>query len=215
MSFVRFPQKFILIFLVIILVVVAAGASLRSNVFAWQSLPLVGQLAETSKVRVFLSGQQVVTQFQITPFDQENLTKFSQSLEFGEDFVQGFTISIDDKTSDSLKDFLPLEASLKILPKEVMFSSNGWNGLSKIPLNNELFQSAYQEGKIKVEDLGGGNFQIDIENPAQVLSDATISGKLRLSEQLIKGGLWQRLSKFARISLKVGNRSVEGVATLY
>lgn len=207
-------RKLILGLLVLVLISIASGVIFQTRILSWQSLLGAENLAGKSTAKVSLSGQRVVVNFKISSFDRGNLAQFVQNLGVSDDFTKGLSVTVDEQTAKSLEGFLPQEVTLRVLPKEIRFESAGWGGFSRSTLDYKTLESAYREGKIEVIDLGGGKFEIKIENPGKVLSEATTSGKLRLSEQLTKEGLWQILSKFARIDLEVSKKVLEGSAVL-
>lgn len=194
--------------LIVVLIAVAAGVVFQTKVLSWQ-------LSGSSRAKIYLSRHKVVAEFQIAPYDRENLGKFTHTLGAGDAFAQGFSAEVDEQTAESLKTFLPIEVKMNIFPGKIDFSSNGQSSLSRLSEGSEIFQSAAGEGALKVEDLGGRNFQIEIENPKQVLSQATVSGKLRLSQSLSTSGFWQLAAKLAKIKLKVNDRFLEGTVVLW
>lgn len=207
-------SKLILVVLVVVLIAVVAGAAFQTSVLSWQSFPRAEQLTGSSKVKVSLSGQKIQAEFEIAPFDRDNLENFSRRLGVSDEFVKGVSLDIDEETAEKLEAFLPAEASMRVLPDRVEFSGNGREA-SEISIDDETLQSAALGGALKVEELGGGNFRIEIDNPKQVLSEATASGKLRLSPSLTTAEFWQLIAKVARIKLKVGGHSLEGVVALW
>lgn len=162
----------------------------------------------TSKAQVFLDGQQVVATFTVVPKDRENVEQFSRNLGLEEDFTRGIAVSLDEQSVSFLKNFLPKEINLRIRPKSIEFGA-------QLLAEDELLLSATGEGSFKVQDFGGGSFEVEIDNPEQVLSSATRSGKLRLSQGALDRSLWQMLSKLAKIKVSVDGHTLWGVVVLH
>lgn len=173
----------------------------------------VQDIVYASKAEVFIEDEQVVASFHITSKDQGDLKEFTKNLGVEGDFTKGLAVTLDRESLAYLRNFLPLETTLEIGPKSIKFGSSEPIFFGQ-GLEEKLLRSAQEEGSFKVRDLGGGNFEIEIDNPEQVLSSATESGKLKFSQGTKEQDLWQILSKLAKIKLKVGGRTIFGAVIL-
>lgn len=169
---------------------------------------------DSSKARVFIDGQKVFATFTIAPKDRESLEKFSRNLGLEEDFTKGVAVGLDEQSVNFLKNFLPKEVNLQIRPKSIEFQSQVPLGLLSQVSEEKFLQSASGDGNFKVKDLGGGSFEVEIDNPEQVLSSATASGQLKLSQEASDRSLWQMLAKLAKIKVSVDRHTLWGVVVL-
>ncbi|OGE69253.1 hypothetical protein A3J21_02960 [Candidatus Daviesbacteria bacterium RIFCSPLOWO2_02_FULL_43_11] len=104
---------------------------------------------------------------------------------------------------------------MKVRPKSIELNSQVPPDLVGKAAEEKFLQSASGDGNIKVKDLGGGSFEVEIDNPEQVLASATMSGKLKLSQEASDSSLWQMLAKLAKIKLKVDRNTLWGVVVLH
>lgn len=209
-----FQKQITLVLFAIAFVTGITLVGVQSDVLSWQQLPGVNNWIGVSSVKIHLSGQKIVAQFQIAPRDRENMEQFVRNLGVDDNFVQGVAVSVDGQTAEALAKFLPIEANLKISSRKIEFSSYRQQNIIWPLLGTEVFQSASPSGGLKVENLGGEHFRIEAENPAQVLQEAASSGRLRFSDRL-SGDFFQLASKFARIELNIDGRFLKGELVLY
>jgi len=81
-------------------------------------------------------------------------------------------------------------------------------------LRSESYQQNFADGQMSVQNLNDGGYQIEIENPNSVALGLVNSGQIKFSSQLDDSGLWQLISKFARIRLRVADHLLKGVVEL-
>ncbi len=174
----------------------------------------VQNIFDNSKAQVYIEGGKLAATFNIAPKDRESLEKFSRNLGLEEDFTKGVVVGLDEQSLNFLKNFLPREVNLKVRPKSIEFQSQAPLSLLSQTSEEKFLQSASGDGNIKVKDLGGGSFEVEIDNPEQVLASATASGKLKLSQEAADRNLWQILAKLAKIKVSVDGRALWGDVVL-
>ncbi|KKS69148.1 hypothetical protein A3A14_01820 [Candidatus Daviesbacteria bacterium RIFCSPLOWO2_01_FULL_43_38] len=175
----------------------------------------VQNIFDNSRAQVYIEGEKVVATFTIAPKDRESLEQFSGNLGLEGDFTKGVVVGLDEQSLSFLKNFLPREVNLKVRPKSIELNSQVPPDLVGKAAEEKFLQSASGDGNIKVKDLGGGSFEVEIDNPEQVLASATMSGKLKLSQEASDSSLWQMLAKLAKIKLKVDRNTLWGVVVLH
>lgn len=103
--------------------------------------------------------------------------------------------------------------NLKFQPKVISFDNKKTFNPFVLPKDNPL-ENPSLEGNIKVLPLGENGYSVIIDNPEKVINEATMSGKLNLSEELTNSKWWQLLVKLAKIELKIDNDLLSGVIIL-
>lgn len=103
--------------------------------------------------------------------------------------------------------------NLKFQPKIISFDNKKTVSLFDLP-EEDLLENPSLEGNIKVSPVGENGYLVAIDNPEKIITEATLSGKLKLSEGLTTFKWWQLLSKLAKIKLKIDNGLVNGTVIL-
>lgn len=171
-----------------------------------------------SKAGILLQDRKLTASLKIAEKDDQAFKEFLRNLGVQENLTGDITLTVDETTAGQLQQFLPQDTVLKISGKSIEFSSDNlsfFEIFTKRFINSgEELQSAQNEGSLKVKDLGEGKFEIEIDNPEQVINSATLSGKLKISKEEEASGIWQSFAKLAKIKVRVGPHSLWGVVTL-
>ncbi|MCL5784329.1 MAG: hypothetical protein M1142_03175, partial [Patescibacteria group bacterium] len=169
----RLPPGFI--FLVIFLIALPGFMLGKNQVSLAKMLPslLSEKVFPVSRAEILTEGQRVSVKFQITSKDEGKVKEFSQNLGVDNRWTQGLSVSLDGDTGKFLVNFLPAQVNLTIKPKEIDFASNENVGFFDPSLMTEIYHGSFGDGTISVQDINGQGYQIDIDNPAPVVSGQT------------------------------------------
>lgn len=154
-----------------------------------------------SQATVTLDKTNLKINFKINQLDKNGLENQEIDIKLG-DFTAEYLNKIMMKNNLITENSRSLNLNLRILSKEIDFDNKKVFGPFDSSSEN-LLESPSDTGNIRIQSLGEDSYLIEIDNPEKVLSEATISGKLKLSENLIDSQVWQILTKLARIRLKV------------
>ena len=199
----------------IILVVVLGLLTLFLLVKFWQQEAVVflSQITTSSTAQVELQNERVVVSFNISEADLGKADSLSNHLGVGKEWMQGVSIKLDAASTDSIKPFLPLRVALKFTDQGVDFESDRLEYL-----RDYLAQITKRNNVEQISPLGesfkwtktGDFYNIEIQNPAEVLHQATATGVLKPSVELSSSPLWQVAEKLANNKLKVQNKAASG-----
>lgn len=145
-------------------------------------------------------------------FIGQDLTEENIRIKIGEEAF-GFmtTVLINNRLIDENNKSVSL--NLKFQPKIISFDNK--KTFNPFDLSKaDLLENPSLGGDIKVLSLGENGYSVVIDNPEKVINDATMSGKLKLSEELTNSKWWQVLPKLAKIKLNIDDGSLNGTVIL-
>ncbi len=166
-----------------------------------------------STAKVSLENERIAVKFSLNEADKFKAKALSEKLGVSDDWTKGGLIKLDNKNTESLKPFLPLDLQLEFKENEVAFNSNKFEALI-----NQYLRKLKDQNQEQISPLGGnfkmngqnGEYLIEIDNPREVLNQATISGALKVSPELSNSSLWQTIDKLAKIKLRLEQNKASG-----
>ena len=200
-------------------------ASFSDGTFGKMAYRLLSQLlflnfekiAPKSTATLFIEGETLKVSFNFLPEDNKRAVSLSDNLGIGREWTKGMAVTLDNGTVSRLKQLVPslgngekLTLNVTLSDKSVEFSSPTILPSSN---NNILVNSqnviASGSGQIKVSNLDDGGIKIEINNPAEALTQEENAGTINLSEKL-RDNLWQLAQKFTRIELQIEGNTFQG-----
>lgn len=168
-----------------------------------------------SQARLSLQNEELIINFKINTADQANLEVFLKNLGMEDMNSQSIKVNLGGETTDFIGKVIQpkVDLNLRILPKEIDFDNKKVFGPFDSTLG-DLLENPSAEGSIKVQTLGENSYSVEIDNPEKVISEATLSGKLKVSEKLVNSGWWQLLSKLVKIKLNIDKVAISGAIIL-
>ncbi len=176
-----------------------------------------------SQANISLEADELIINFKVNKADQINLATFFRSFGLDNPGNPSLSVSLGNQTASFIDKLMrdnhltrdnatSLDLNMRILPKEINFDNKKVFSLFDNPSGN-LLENPSSRGSIKTQSLDDG-YSIEIDNPEKVISEATVSGKLKVSEQLISRKWWQLLSKLAKIKLVIEDGVINGTVIL-
>lgn len=164
-----------------------------------------------SQANILLNKANLKISFKINQLDRNGLEDQEIDIKLGDSTAE-FLDKLLQKNhlTDGLK---PINLNLRILSKEIDFDNKKIFGPFDVSEEN-LLENPSDSGNIRTQVLGENGYLIEIDNPEKVLSEATISGKLKLSDNLTDSQVWQIVAKLARIRLKIEDGVLSGAVFL-
>lgn len=169
-------------------------------VLAQQSLLLTKSTAQIS-----LQGQVLSVTFNINPIERPGFEAFSQTLGADNRWLDGISMTIDQKTADQLKVYLPRDIKVEASARKLAFNSGGLTILTSSQLSSAL---PSKDGQISVYQ-GEGSWNLVVTDVGAVIAEATSSGQLKLAVGAFEQ-FWPVLSKFATIRAEIGSDRLRG-----
>lgn len=177
-----------------------------------------------SQVSITLDKNDLKVKLKIISADQLSFDVFLKGLGVDNPVDQEIDIKLGDQSAEFLDKLLrknnliddnlkPISLNLRILSKEIDFDNKKVFGPFETSTEN-LLESPSDTGNIKTQALGESGYLVEIDNPGKVLSEGTLSGELKLSENLTDSGMWQILTKLAKINLKIEDGMLSGTVFL-
>lgn len=177
-----------------------------------------------SQANISLEDDELIVSFKINTADQTNLEAFLKNFGMDNADNQNLKIALGDQTANFIDKVFQnnhligsgtagINLNMRILSKEINFDNKKVFGPFETA-TEDLLENPSTEGSIKTQSMGEFGYFIEIDNPEKVISEATASGKLKVSEKLINGRWWQLLSKLAKIKLTIDNGGVKGAIIL-
>lgn len=177
-----------------------------------------------SQANISLERDELVINFKVNQADQTNLEAFLKNFGMDSPDSRNLKIELGDQTASFIDKVTRdnhlvgsgaagINLNMKILSKEIDFDNKKVFG----PFDNsteDLLENPSLEGSIKTQNIGENGYVIEIDNPEKVISEATLSGKLKVSEKLVDSRWWQLLFKLAKIKLVIDNGSINGTIIL-
>lgn len=176
-----------------------------------------------SKLNLALDKTDLKLDFKINPADKTSIEAFLKDLEIDNSENPLIDIKLGDSLAIYLDELLrknnftsgnisQVNLNLRILAKEIDFDNK--KAFGPFDVLDNLLESPSDTGDIRVQTLGANSYVVEIDNPEKALSDATQSGTLRLSENLIDSRWWQVLTKVARIKIRIEDGWLSGTILL-
>ncbi|MDD2822680.1 MAG: hypothetical protein PHQ59_01230 [Candidatus Daviesbacteria bacterium] len=177
-----------------------------------------------SQAYITLDKDNLKIVFKITNADKQVFAEFLKSVGIKNFEEQEINIKFADQNGEELNKILrknnlisdettKVSLNLKILTKEIDFDNKKVFGPFDSVAEN-LLENPSDAGSIRTEALGGSGYLVEIDNPEKVLTEGTLSGKLKLSENLVDSGWWQVVTKLAKINLKIQDGVLTGAFIL-
>jgi len=177
-----------------------------------------------SNANVILDKENLKIVFKITSSDKDNFAEFLKNLGFLNFEDQEINIKLGDQSGEQLDKILrknnlisenskSINLNLRILTKEINFDNKKIFGPFD-SMSENLLENPSDAGSIRTESFGESGYLVEIDNLEKVLAEATLSGKLKLSQNLIDSGWWQVVTKVAKINLKIEEGTLRGVVYL-
>lgn len=140
--------------------------------------------------------------------DRERFKDFLENLGMNRDSnILEMKLRLNTEMMNKINPILPLNVKMEISPKKIEFLSNNFRDLSSSVPNN-TFHYATSSGVLNLQFRGANNFDLAVLSPQSLVSEATVSGKIYLSNQLQQ--FVSLLSEVDKFSLKVNNKSASG-----
>lgn len=189
----RFAISLTVVLTITILILIGA-------IIAQQSLWLTKSTAQIS-----LEDQVLNITFNINPTERSGFEVFSQTLGTDNRWLEGISMTIDQKTADQLKDYLPREVKVEASARKLVFNSGGLTILTSAQLSSAL---PSKDGQISVYQ-SDGSWNLVVTDVGAVIAEATASGQLKLAAGAFEQ-FWPVLSKFATIRAEIGSDRLRG-----
>lgn len=164
-------------------------------------------LRDKSYASLAYEGNTIKLNFDIAPEDVEKATKFSKKLDIRDDWMEGMSLTLDQKTVNLLRDSLPEKVALEFEDQGVSFSSQSSPKL-KSSLSEKNYQLATTSGSLTLNASSQRDYDLKIVEPLAVLEYADAQGKIYLSTRA--EGLLPLIEKVARIEIQSRNGEVKG-----
>ncbi|MCL5410035.1 MAG: hypothetical protein M1607_04220 [Patescibacteria group bacterium] len=181
------------------------GVMVLSAKVASQENSLLLQGSPRSNAKIYLDDQILKMDFQ---FNREQIAQaqaLSQKLEVSDGWVNGLSLKLDEPTAQSLSVFLPLSTTVAFAQDKIILGPDRATTSIVVP---QIESSS--AGKMSVQQTNQGGWNIEIDSPDLVLTQAVNNNKLALSSQLADNGFWQLVGKLARIRLEINNHQING-----
>lgn len=212
----RKPQVVPVVLLLILVILLGLGLLKNPNLFlnlkdfSLKAINFSKEKIDLNKsfAEVFLDGEKLVFKFDISPDDLEGAKSFSNALGLKDQkFLEGFSIDLDKSTKDKISSIFPNKLFLDFDGKKLKFKSSSISFL-KSSLGKKDFKFATGSGKINLNYQNGQDFELNLEKPKDLVTYATISGNLSLSQKI--DFLFPIAGKIAKIDLRVSGKTIEG-----
>lgn len=184
-----------------------------SLVFAKEFYSGVQRSLNPSQVNISLEKTDLKIRAKINPADSTNIESFFRTLEIENPGESELDIKLGDQAASYIEKIMLknnlitdnsrlVNLNLKISTNQIYFDNKKVFGPFDISEEN-LLDNPSDSGNLRIKELGDSEYLIEIDNPEKVLAEGTLSGKLKLSDNLLDSKWWQILSKLAKINLKV------------
>lgn len=160
-----------------------------------------------SRVDVSLIDSKLKLNFEIMNEDKPAFQSFVQNWFGIRDEIKSLDFGIDDNLVQTLSPILPARLNLKITDKTLEFRNQTVPGLQTALTGTDI-DFATGSGKFKVRYTGPTQYQLNIDNPADLAFYATSSGILAASSKI--DGLFKSLPQVATIELSVTGKNIAG-----
>lgn len=160
-----------------------------------------------SEVEVSLVDSKINLNFEIIGEDKPQFAQFIKNWFNTDEEIKSLSFGIDEKLSAALKSNLPVELNMTITDKSLNFNSQLIQGLQNALIKKDI-EFASGSGKLNAQFTDSSKYQINLENPADLVDYATSSGVLTASSKLAP--LFKTLPKVATIELNVNGKNISG-----
>lgn len=164
-----------------------------------------------SEVKVSLIDSKITLNFEIIGEDKPQFTQFIKNWFGTDEEIKSVSFGIDEKLSGALKSNLPVDLNMTINDKSINFNSQLIPGLQNALIKKDI-EFASGSGKFNAQFTDSSKYQINLENPADLVDYATSSGILTASSKL--DPLFKTLPKVATIELNVNGKNISGQIVL-
>lgn len=172
-----------------------------------QMVFLKSDLFEKSTVKVSLDENYLSIKFNILDKDKKTVAEFLSNSDLSPDVLSGVSIEIDQNSTEKIRSFLPIEASVLIRDKKLLVFSKNQRSLKSSELGREI-KYATNDAEVSYKKISSTQFRLHFENPKVLLTESTMSGKLHLSKKA------ETLSKFLQnvsiMNLEINGKNVSG-----
>ncbi len=160
-----------------------------------------------SSVNISNSGDKLNIKFNLTPEDRPIFNSFVNNWFGTNKSINTIDLEIDQNTLNFLEPIMPVDLDLTIAEKSIEFKNQSAPLLQNALIKND-FEFASGSGKINVIYTDNSKYQMNIENPADLVDYATSSGTLTISNKL--DSLFKSLPQVATIELNVNGKNISG-----
>lgn len=167
-------------------------------------------LRQKSQSRVYLSldNQTLKVNFQVSPSDRAEVDDLNNRLGLDPNWTKGLTVSLDASSAGYLRSELPTTLIVSFNPGLIRFHSPNRQLLLQNSQPGTEYHFASSSGSLDFKKIDQMSFSLLIHDPAVVITEASHSGSLYLSDRLQP--LWPILQKVATIDLKVLGKNING-----
>lgn len=210
---VKFPvsHKVYLTWILFFLILLLSFTFILSSSFSQVLNFLQLQVLERSQAKVYLEGNSLKFDFDISKKDQEDFEAFSKNLGVDSAWSKGITLELNQESIDLIDQNLPALVYLTFSPNQVTFSSGDISFLnSSLPTKN--YEIATSSGRASLKVNSEQDYSLEVKDPSPLLKMATSSSRLYISSEI--EDLLELSSKIDTINLQVKNQSLSGFIRL-
>lgn len=164
-----------------------------------------------SQVNVSIVDNKLNLNFELIDEDKTPFKSFINNWFGVDEEVKSLSFGIDENLKSQIAPNLPVDLNMEVSEKQLDFKSQ-----SISPLQNPLVKTdidfATGSGSLKVKYTDNSKYQIQIENPDELVRYATSSGILAVSSKI--SGLFQTLPKISTIELILNGKNIAGKIVL-
>lgn len=204
MKFKKWPVAAALL----ILLAVTLGILLEIN---WPASFFQEKILKKSTAQVFIDQDKLYLQFAITPPDQAVVERFTNDLGWSDQWLKGISLSLDQVSQDRLAVSLPAQLILHFTDRSLSFKSHNLS-LARPVISQREVRLATGSSKLEFKAGSVDDYYLEVIDPVPLLSQATISGVVSLSQKAEP--LFLSLAKIAKITVRVDGKYIEGEVIL-
>lgn len=164
-----------------------------------------------SEVNASLVDSELTLNFEIIEDDKLAFQNFVNNWFGVREEIKSIKVGIDESVIQVLTPILPAKLNLTVKDKSLDFKNQPISVLQTAMTGTEI-NFATGSGKFKLKYSNPTQYQIRMENPAELALYATNSGMLTASSKI--DGLFKSLPQVATIELSVGGKNISGQIVL-
>jgi len=164
-------------------------------------------LVSANKVEIYRDQNTLRMKFQIQDKDKVPFTMLSEKLGVTTKWQEGISFNLDEESMSQIDSYLPLTTDVSIEGTVITLKGGAFNFMPSGGVGDEV-NFATNGATLK---YAGGKTQANllVNQPAELVSYATASGKVNLSRK-IESELFSLASKVDTIDIEIKGKSVEG-----
>lgn len=164
-------------------------------------------LKEKSYASLSFEKEKVNLSFNVVDSDKQSAIRFSKQLGISNDWMEGISLGLDERTVNLLRGNLPEKINLSFEEDGISFSSPT-APLLKSSLTGKNYEISTASGSLSLKASSERDYDIKIIEPFAVLNYLSKSGKVYLSSKTER--FLPSLQKVARIEVRVRNAEIKG-----